>query len=74
MFFPDDAVRVAALSEYVGRWVALGTTSPHLQPDGDIKRSPMWRNGRRNRLKILWAVTGPCRVQSGHRHQLIAVN
>ena len=33
MFLPDDAVRVAALSEYVGRWVALGTTSPDLQPD-----------------------------------------
>jgi hypothetical protein len=23
MFFPDDAVRVAALSESVGRWVAV---------------------------------------------------
>ena len=22
MFFPDDAVRAAALSEYLGRWVA----------------------------------------------------
>ena len=28
----------------------------------------MWRNGRRNGLKIRWAVTGPCRFESGHRH------
>ncbi len=28
---------------------------------------PMWRNGRRNGLKIRWAVTGPCRFESGHR-------
>ena len=27
----------------------------------------MWRNGRRNGLKIRWAVTGPCRFESGHR-------
>ena len=29
--------------------------------------SPMWRNGRRNGLKIRWAVIGPCRFESGHR-------
>ena len=34
MFIPDDAIRVVALSEYVGRWVALGTTALDLQPDG----------------------------------------
>ena len=28
---------------------------------------PMWRNGRRNGLKIRWAVIGPCRFESGHR-------
>ena len=28
----------------------------------------MWRNGRRNGLKIRWAVKGPCRFESGHRH------
>ncbi len=28
---------------------------------------PMWRNGRRNGLKIRWAVKGPCRFESGHR-------
>ena len=28
----------------------------------------MWRNGRRNGLKIRWAVNGPCRFESGHRH------
>ena len=27
----------------------------------------MWRNGRRNGLKIRWAVKGPCRFESGHR-------
>ena len=27
----------------------------------------MWRNGRRNGLKIRWAVNGPCRFESGHR-------
>jgi hypothetical protein len=27
----------------------------------------MWRNGRRNGLKIRWAVIGPCRFESGHR-------
>jgi hypothetical protein len=30
--------------------------------------APMWRNGRRNGLKIRWAVKGPCRFESGHRH------
>ena len=30
----------------------------------------MWRNGRRNGLKIRWALTGPCRFESGHRHTL----
>src|SRR5882724_1854397 len=25
-------------------------------------------NGRRNGLKIRWAVNGPCRFESGHRH------
>ena len=29
--------------------------------------APMWRNGRRNGLKIRWAVIGPCRFESGHR-------
>jgi hypothetical protein len=29
---------------------------------------PMWRNGRRNGLKIRWALKGPCRFESGHRH------
>jgi hypothetical protein len=29
--------------------------------------APMWRNGRRNGLKIRWAVNGPCRFESGHR-------
>src|SRR5438874_11121650 len=29
--------------------------------------APMWRNGRRNGLKIRWAVKGPCRFESGHR-------
>jgi protein subunit release factor B len=29
--------------------------------------TPMWRNGRRNGLKIRWAVNGPCRFESGHR-------
>src|SRR5882762_6411053 len=28
----------------------------------------MWRNGRRNGLKIRWAVNGPCRFESGYRH------
>ncbi len=28
----------------------------------------MWRNGRRNGLKIRWAFKGPCRFESGHRH------
>ena len=32
--------------------------------------APMWRNGRRNGLKIRWAVKGPCRFESGHRHPL----
>jgi hypothetical protein len=32
--------------------------------------TPMWRNGRRNGLKIRWAVKGPCRFESGHRHPL----
>ena len=32
--------------------------------------APMWRNGRRNGLKIRWAVIGPCRFESGHRHRL----
>jgi NAD(P)H-dependent FMN reductase len=27
----------------------------------------MWRNGRRNGLKIRWAIKGPCRFESGHR-------
>ncbi len=27
----------------------------------------MWRNGRRNGLKIRWAIQGPCRFESGHR-------
>jgi hypothetical protein len=30
-------------------------------------QAPMWRNGRRNGLKIRWAVKGPCRFESGHR-------
>jgi hypothetical protein len=34
MFLRDEAVRMAALSEYVGRRVALGTTSQGIQPDG----------------------------------------
>ena len=29
--------------------------------------APMWRNGRRNGLKIRWAVIGPCRFESGYR-------
>jgi hypothetical protein len=29
--------------------------------------APMWRNGRRNGLKIRWAIKGPCRFESGHR-------
>jgi len=29
--------------------------------------TPMWRNGRRNGLKIRWALNGPCRFESGHR-------
>jgi NAD(P)H-dependent FMN reductase len=32
----------------------------------------MWRNGRRNGLKIRWAVKGPCRFESGHRQFSIA--
>src|ERR1043166_8786916 len=32
------------------------------------EEKPMWRNGRRNGLKIRWAVNGPCRFESGHRH------
>ena len=32
------------------------------------RTTPMWRNGRRNGLKIRWAVNGPCRFESGHRH------
>ena len=32
-----------------------------------LAKKPMWRNGRRNGLKIRWAVTGPCRFESGHR-------
>src|SRR6476660_2228697 len=35
--------------------------------------APMWRNGRRNGLKIRWAVIGPCRFESGHRHYERAV-
>ena len=31
---------------------------------------PMWRNGRRNGLKIRWAFKGPCRFESGHRHKI----
>src|SRR4029077_193233 len=31
------------------------------------EQAPMWRNGRRNGLKIRWAVKGPCRFESGHR-------
>src|SRR6266480_5551924 len=31
------------------------------------RTAPMWRNGRRNGLKIRWAVKGPCRFESGHR-------
>jgi hypothetical protein len=31
MFFPDDAVRVAALSEHVGRWVATEAYAAHVQ-------------------------------------------
>ncbi len=34
--------------------------------------APMWRNGRRNGLKIRWAVIGPCRFESGHRQFSIA--
>ena len=30
----------------------------------------MWRNGRRNGLKIRWAIQGPCRFESGHRQFL----
>ena len=33
-----------------------------------IAKKPMWRNGRRNGLKIRWALKGPCRFESGHRH------
>src|SRR6266404_7906115 len=32
-----------------------------------LSAAPMWRNGRRNGLKIRWAVKGPCRFESGHR-------
>ncbi len=32
-----------------------------------LNAAPMWRNGRRNGLKIRWAITGPCRFESGHR-------
>src|ERR1043166_5817172 len=35
-------------------------------------KKPMWRNGRRNGLKIRWAVKGPCRFESGHRQVSIA--
>jgi hypothetical protein len=35
MFFPDDAVRVAALSEYVGRWVAAEAYAR--MPSGDAQ-------------------------------------
>src|ERR1700730_3393012 len=33
-----------------------------------FKAEPMWRNGRRNGLKIRWALKGPCRFESGHRY------
>ena len=35
-----------------------------------LNASPMWRNGRRNGLKIRWAITGPCRFESGHRQSI----
>jgi hypothetical protein len=43
----------------------------HFRPPNNKLRmhstAPMWRNGRRNGLKIRWAVKGPCRFESGHR-------
>ena len=43
MFFPDDAVRVAALSEYVGRWVAAEAYARMLSGDAQFR----WEQGRK---------------------------
>src|SRR5204863_2743009 len=42
--------------------------APFAEPHTVQGRPPMWRNGRRNGLKIRWALNGPCRFESGHRH------
>ena len=47
----------------------FGTVTKH---GYDQPLAPMWRNGRRNGLKIRWAVKGPCRFESGHRQIEIA--
>ena len=37
MFFPDDAVRVAALTESVGRWVAVEAYACMLSGDAQFR-------------------------------------
>src|SRR5947207_6634998 len=46
------------------KFILVGCTK---RLDSSQRTAPMWRNGRRNGLKIRWAVKGPCRFESGHR-------
>jgi len=45
MFFPDDGVRVAALSEYVGRRVAAEAYARMLRGDAQSEHANLQRSG-----------------------------